>query len=164
MQAPPPVTTLLAELTAFATAVAQLLADDDIDWQWRPDGNEWSITEVVCHLRDVEREVHQVRFRDLVAAENVFLPGVVADDWIQQRQYQLQDGPTALEDFLAARCQTRVLLETVPEEMWDRRGQHAFFGPTSLHELLNLAVQHDKAHFDQLIALRHHEDRVIGEP
>jgi hypothetical protein len=160
MQEPPPVAALLIELEAFATAVAQLLAGDDIDWQWRPDGDEWSITEVVCHLRDVEREVHQVRFRDLVAAENVFLPGVVADDWIQQRQYQLQDGRTALKDFLAARSQTLVLLEDVPDSMWDRRGQHAFFGPTSLHELLNLAVEHDKAHFEQLIALRHHAERA----
>lgn len=163
MQAPPPVTTLLIELEAFATAVTQLLADDSIDWQWRPDENEWSITEVVCHLRDVEREVHQTRFRDLVAAENVFLPGVVADGWIQQRQYQMQDGRAALRDFLAARSQTLVLLEDVPEQLWDRRGQHAFFGPTSLHELLYLAAQHDKAHFDQLIALRHHEDRVVGD-
>lgn len=160
MQEPPPVAALLIELEAFATAVAQLLADETIDWQWRPRDGEWSITEVICHLRDVEREVHQVRFRDLVAAENVFLPGVVADDWIQQRQYQLQNGPAALKVFLAARSQTLVLLEDVPETMWDRRGQHAFFGPTSLHELLNLAVEHDKAHFDQLIALRHHVERA----
>lgn len=162
MQEPPPVTTLLIELEAFATAVAQLLEGEDIDWQWRPDGDEWSITEVMCHLRDVEREVHQVRFRDLIAAENVFLPGVVADDWIQQRQYQLQDGRAALRDFLVARSQTLVLLEDVPAQTWDRRGQHAFFGLTSLHELLNLAVEHDKAHFDQLIVLRHHVDRVGG--
>lgn len=160
MQEPPPAAVLLIELEAFATAVAQLLADETIDWQWRPRDGEWSITEVICHLRDVEREVHQVRFRDLVAAENVFLPGVVADDWIQQRQYQLQNGPAALKDFLAARSQTLVLLKDVPETMWDRRGQHAFFGPTSLHELLNLAVEHDKAHFDQLIALRHHVERA----
>lgn len=160
MQEPPPVNALLIELEAFATAVAQLLADDEIDWQWRSEAGEWSITEVVCHLRDVEREVHQTRFRDLIAAENVFLPGVVADDWIQQRQYQQQDGPAALKDFLAARCQTLVLLEDMPEAMWERRGQHAFFGPTSLHELLNLAVEHDEAHFDQLIALRHHVERT----
>jgi hypothetical protein len=160
MQEPPPVHGLLIELEAFATAVAQLLDDETIDWHWRPRDDEWSITEVICHLRDVEREVHQVRFRDLIAAENVFLPGVVADDWIQQRQYQLQDGPVALKDFLAARCQTLVLLADVPEQTWGRRGQHAFFGPTSLHELLNLAVEHDKAHFDQLIALRHHLEKT----
>lgn len=155
-----PVSNLLIALEAFATAVAHLLEGDDVEWQWRPSPEEWSITEVVCHLRDVEREVHQVRFRDIMAAENVFLPGVTADDWIEQRQYQMQDGRIALADFLAARRQTLVLLEGVDEEMWERRGQHAFFGPTSLHELLNLAVQHDQAHFDQLAALRHHAART----
>ncbi len=155
MQSPASVSSLLIELAAFATAVEQLLTGDDIEWQWRPKPDEWSITEVVCHLRDVEHEVHQPRFRDIIAAENVFLPGVVADDWILERQYQFQDGKMALADFLCARRQTLALLENVPENGWDRRGQHAFFGPTSLHELLNLAVQHDKAHFDQLIALRH---------
>jgi len=150
-----PVSSLLVELEAFGTAVAQLLAGENIEWQWRPAAGEWSITEVVCHLRDVEHEVHQVRFRDIIAAENVFLSGVTADDWILERQYQLQNGQLALTDFLAARRQTLVLLENVAENGWDRRGQHAFFGPTSLHELLNLAVQHDKAHFDQLVVLRH---------
>ncbi|MEJ2750328.1 MAG: hypothetical protein P8183_20835 [Anaerolineae bacterium] len=117
MQEPPPVHGLLIELEAFATAVAQLLDDETIDWHWRPRDDEW-------------------------------------------RQYQLQDGPVALKDFLAARCQTLVLLADVPEQTWGRRGQHAFFGPTSLHELLNLAVEHDKAHFDQLIALRHHLEKT----
>ncbi|MCP4423921.1 MAG: DinB family protein [Chloroflexi bacterium] len=155
MQTPAPAAALLVELEAFATAVSQLLDGEDIEWQWRSAGGEWSITEVVCHLRDVEREVHQMRFRDLIAAENVFLPGVTADDWILERQYQSQDGKLALADFLAARGQTLVLLQSVDEDVWERRGQHAFFGPTSLHELVNLAVKHDQAHFDQLIALRH---------
>jgi hypothetical protein len=155
MQEPPPVQHLLVELEAFATAVAQLLAGQAIDWQWRPSEKDWSLTEVVCHLRDVEHEVHQVRFRDIIAAENVFLPGVTADDWIEQRQYQLQDGRSALDAFLVARRQTVALLDGIDETIWDRLGQHAFFGPTSLHELLNLVVQHDQAHFDQLVALRH---------
>ena len=155
MQSPAPVAALLVELEAFGTAVSQLLGSDDIDWQWRPADDEWSITEVVCHLRDVEHEVHQVRFRDVIAAENVFLPGVTADDWILERQYQSQNGRVALADFLDARRQTLVVLEGVTEEGWERRGQHAFFGPTSLHELVDLAVKHDQAHFDQLVALRH---------
>lgn len=155
MQEPPPVQHLLVELEAFATAVDQLLAGEDIDWQWRPSPDDWSITEVICHLRDVEHEVHQARFRDLIAADNVFLPGVTADDWIEQRQYQLQDGRSALIEFLEARQQTIVMLAGIEEAVWNRKGQHAFFGPTSLHELLNLVVQHDQAHFNQLVTLRH---------
>lgn len=153
MQEPPPVSALLVELADFAARIQQALAPDEIDWQWRPAEDEWSLTEVACHLRDVEREVHQPRFRDLIASDNAFLPGATSDEWVAQRQYQRQDGRLALEDFVTARSQTVALLDGLDEEIWERQGRHAFFGPTTMHELLNLAVKHDQAHWQQVTAL-----------
>ncbi len=154
MQDPPPVFDLLNELAAFATAVGQILSGNGVDWHVRPDGEEWSLTEVIWHLLDVEHEVHQSRFRDLIDRENVFLPGATSDDWVAQREYQKRDGRQALLDFLLARQQTLTLLGTIEDDtVWERRGRHAYFGPTSLHELLYLAVQHDRAHWEQIQAL-----------
>jgi hypothetical protein len=153
MQEPPPVSALLVELADFAVKIQQALAPDEIDWQWRPAEDEWSLTEVACHLRDVEREVHQPRFRDLIASDNAFLPGATSDEWVRQRQYQRQDGRLALKDFVIARSQTVALLHGLDEETWERQGRHAFFGPTTMHELLNLAVKHDQAHWQQIIML-----------
>jgi hypothetical protein len=156
MQAPPPISTLLDELAAFGAAVADALAPDQVAWQWRPDEKEWSLTEVVCHLRDVEREVHQARFRALITADNAFLPGATSDDWVEARQYQRQNGRAALADFVAARQESLALLADVDEEVWQRQGRHAFFGPTTLHELLHLAVRHDRSHWRQIeLLLRH---------
>ena len=59
---PPPVGELLTELAAFGERVVRLLADATVDWSRRPAEGEWSLTEIACHLRDVEREVHQARF------------------------------------------------------------------------------------------------------
>jgi len=150
MQEPPPVSTLLGRLETFAGDVEQALSDPLVDWECAPAPGEWCLTEVVCHLRDVEREVHQRRFQALIEEEEAFLPGVVADDWIEERNYREQHGPTALRQFLGARCETLVLLRELDDAVWRRQGQHAFFGPTSLHELLNLAVQHDAAHWEQI--------------
>lgn len=150
MQEPPPVADLLAQLRDFGTAVAGFLSAPAMAWQARPVPGEWSLTELACHLRDVEREVHQPRFQALLAKENAFLAGVVADEWVVERAYQTQDGRAALADFVRARQETVQLLSDVSPTLWQRQGRHAFFGPTTMHELLNLMVKHDEAHLAQM--------------
>jgi hypothetical protein len=156
MQTPPPVATLLGQLAAFAEKLEAVLSAPNVDWLWRPALGHWSLTEVACHLRDVEREVHQPRFDAVIRTDNAFLPGVAADDWASERNYQSQDGAAALKAFLAARRRSLVMLAKLPEESWARHGQHAFFGPTTMHELLNLVAGHDHAHWEQVEELLHH--------
>jgi hypothetical protein len=157
MQSPPPVSTLLERLGAFAERLEAALSLPQLDWLWRPAIGHWSLTEVLCHLRDVEREVHLPRFEAVLRADNAFLPGVSADDWAVERRYQEQDGSAALNVFLAARRRSLAMLSGLPEESWERRGEHAFFGPTSMHELLNLVVGHDRAHWEQIEELLHRQ-------
>lgn len=151
---PPPVPQLLEQLQNFAAQVAEVMADPTLDWQWRPAPTEWALTELFCHLRDVELEVHQPRFRSMMASENAFMPGATADVWAEERGYAGQNGRSALNAFLRARQETIDLLTTVADDFWQRQGRHAFFGPTSAHELLNLVVNHDQDHWQQLETLR----------
>lgn len=153
MQNPPPIPVLLAALTTFCHEMAAVLADEDRDWFRRPSADEWSLTEIACHLRDVEREVHQARLRALIEEDGAFLPGVDADEWAGPRNYQAQDGRVALADFLTARRETIALLAPLPDEIWDRQGQHTFFGPTTMRELAYLAIQHDRLHTQQIEGL-----------
>jgi hypothetical protein len=154
----------LAELAAFPGTLERLLAEPALEWLWRPGANQWSLTEVACHLRDVEREVHLPRFEAVIAAENAFIAGVAADDWAVSRHYQEQDGRAALHDFLQARQKTIAVLSELDGAIWQRRGQHAFFGPTTLHELLNLVTGHDRAHGEQVKRLvRRDQSTATGE-
>lgn len=153
MIAPPPVDQLLAQLAQFATDMATILARADVDWQWRPSEQEWSLTELSCHLRDVEREVHQPRFRLVLTQERPFLAGVSADEWAGVRGYAQENGRAALEAFLTARAQTIAMLQGLNTAVWQRQGNHAFFGLTTMQELLNLVVKHDQAHWRQAQAL-----------
>lgn len=150
---PPPAPDLLAELAAFRDYVALVAVDDAYNWAYRPSDAEWSLTEIACHLRDVEHEVHQARYRALINGDGAFLPGVDADQWAIPRNYRAQNCPTAFSDFLSARDETIALLATLPPEVWARQGQHTYFGPTSLRELVYLAVQHDRVHRQQIEAL-----------
>lgn len=150
MQKPPPISDLLSELASFAQRLQERLIQPQTDWHNPPTDDEWCLTCVMCHLRDVEREVHQMRFKALLEAENAFIAGAVADEWVVERRYREQDGLVAVAEFVQARVETVQLLTGLDETMWQRQGQHAFFGPTSMHELLNLVVQHDQAHWVQV--------------
>ena len=157
MDTSPTVPQLLQSLEVFATSLADVLSDPRIDWRRRPAENEWSLAEVMCHLRDVEVEVHQVRFRLLIAGEFAFLPGVAADEWADERGYCFQDGQKAANSFVSAREETLALVEPLDDAMWQRQGRHAFFGHTSMHELLHLVVRHDEIHWQQITALLRHD-------
>lgn len=150
MQQPPPVPQLLSALDSFAGELAHFLNGKTIDWQRRPTAGDWNLTQVICHLRDVEREVHQERIRVLIAQDNPFLSGVSADNWAETRQYHLQDGPAALVEFLAARRETIELLAGMDMLLWQRQARHAFFGFTTMQELVYLVVKHDAAHLEQV--------------
>lgn len=157
MQDVPPVATLLTELADFATAVAAAVDSPAVDWDWRPAPGEWNLTEVICHLRDVEREVHQARFRALLNSDNPFLSGATTDHWVETRYYAHQDGRVAADTYLRARAETIALLPPPDSDLWQRTARHAFLGTTSMHELLNVVVRHDHAHLPQLWQLVAHQ-------
>jgi hypothetical protein len=150
MHTSPPVPQLLQSLEEFAIRVAELLSDPDLDWQWRPDEDAWSLAEVMCHMRDVEREVHLARYKAVISKEDPFLSGVDSDRWAKARAYRAQDGREAADSFFSLRRQSVEQLRQLDYEQWERTGNHAYFGTTSLHELINLAVQHDLAHWQQI--------------
>ena len=149
MQTPPPVPALLHDLQKFAADIIDSLTGE-VEWQWRPDPAEWSLGEVMCHLRDVEREVHQHRFYLILQEKTPFLAGVSSNEWAVPRAYRQQSGPQARDAFLAARAETLSLLQPLDEAAWRRQGSHSFFGMTTLHELLHLVTKHDKVHWQQI--------------
>ncbi len=136
---------LRATSAAFATLTAHLSPQD---WLRSPAAGEWCLTEILCHLRDVEREVNLPRLRKVSEEENPFIPGEDSDRWAAERQYTKQDGPRALVDFLAARKETLELLSGLQAE-WSRRTRHAIFGPTTLKELVGFMADHDRLHVQQ---------------
>jgi hypothetical protein len=131
---------------AVATLTSYLLPQA---WEREPAPGEWCLTEIICHLRDVEREVTLPRIRKVLGEQNPFLVGEVTDAWVKERQYAHQDGRQALADFTAARKEALGLLEGLEAE-WTRPARHAIFGPTTLQELVGFTAGHDRAHVQQI--------------
>ena len=120
-----------------------------LDMKRRPVSNEWSLTEILCHLRDTEREVNIPRLRMILELNEPFIPARDTDSWAGERDYRNQDAAQAMQDFTNARIQTVDLLRNLTDE-WKRKARHAIFGPTDLQELAKFMVEHDKLHIRQI--------------
>jgi FMN phosphatase YigB (HAD superfamily) len=143
-----------AILRATPAALDTLTSDlPGSTWVMPPAVNEWCLTEIICHLRDVEIEVNLPRLRKILDESNPFIAGQDTDPWVDERQYKDQDGPAALADFTTARVHLLTTLDRLSQNSWNRAARHAIFGPTDLKELANIISGHDQLHIRQIHSL-----------
>jgi HAD superfamily hydrolase (TIGR01549 family) len=121
-------------------------------WNKRQVADEWSLTEIACHLRDVEKEINLPRLKKIISEDNPFIPGVDSDAWALSRDYRSQDGPAALHDFVSIRIETLDIYSNLAPADWNRPVQHAIFGPTNLAEIASFMGGHDRLHVRQWYA------------
>lgn len=152
---------VLANLKATPAALDTICKNMAADqWIAKPDGKEWSVVEILCHLRDVDREVNLPRIKRIIRNEVPFLPGVETDPWADERRYITQSGPDALQSFLEVRTEMCGLLNQLSETGWNGAARHAIFGPTSLFELTGFMATHDVAHIRQVFQNINMTDKV----
>ena len=119
-------------------------------WNQQSQPPAWSPVEIICHLRDLDREVNLPRLRKILEIDNPFIPGSDTDRWADERQYLRQDGRQALCDFTIARLEMLNFLENLTEADWERPARHAIFGPSRLFEMVEITSAHDRLHVEQL--------------
>lgn len=117
-------------------------------WHQRPDPDEWSIMQVLCHLADAERTHHRPRLEHILAAENPFItaPKPPGPDLTVYND----DGLAIAQEFQQERQQTLDLLATLNDDAWQRPARHSIFGLTTLLEMAYFTAQHDRLHLNQL--------------
>ena len=108
------------------------------------------MTEIACHLRDVETEVHSVRYKVMLEENDPFVSGVDSDVWAEARNYQEQDGPAALAAFTAERWANVERLRALSPADWLRPVRHAIIGPSTFAEIVRIAIEHDRLHVRQI--------------
>lgn len=138
---------LAGNLAFLAGELSQLTA---AQWKERPDAHDWSLTEAICHLRDVDAEVNLPRLNLLLNNDNPFISGAITDPWAIERNYQAQDGAEALRVWAGFRQQLIAELRTQPPTVWQRTARHALFGPSTLAEIMGWALDHDRLHLEQV--------------
>lgn len=119
-------------------------------WNLHPAEGSWCLTEVLCHLRDVDAEVNLPRVKRVQEEVNPFLPSQDTDSWALARDYHNQDGVQALHQFGITRMKLVEMLSTLSPQGWTSKVRHAIFGPTDLHELIVILAGHDCVHIRQV--------------
>jgi hypothetical protein len=121
----------------------------EAQWQHEPARDVWAINEIICHLRDTEREIHQLQLKLMIEREDAFIPRPDTSVWANERDYLNVDGPTALSNFTSARMESVNVLKGLEPEIWSRRARHAIFGPTHFLEVTSFLTDHDRMHIQQ---------------
>lgn len=141
---------ILSLLSATPATLNGLLRGLDVDaWHRKTAHDDWSLTELICHLRDTEREVHHMQVGLFKDGNEPFIPRPDTSVWASQRDYLHEDGALALKEFNEARRETLTQLKNIPAGEWDRKARHAIFGPTNFLEVISFFADHDRMHIQQ---------------
>jgi len=143
---------LLWNLKSLPNELDDLLRDlDEQTLRWRPIPNKWSIKEIMCHLRDMERLAYLSRYRRMLTEDNPLLPNVDQDRLALESDYINQDAKAALEEFKRLRWETVQTLAAAPLEAWSRGGVHEIDGPISVEQLVIREIKgNDMNHLVQM--------------
>lgn len=138
-------------IMASTPAVLRSSSSSLIEEQWRhePSRDDWALNEIVCHLRDTEREVHHMQLNLLLEQADAFIPRPDTSVWASEREYLNENGPAALSEFATARLENLNKLRNLEDEVWSRKARHAIFGPTNFAEIIGFVADHDRMHIQQ---------------
>ncbi len=141
---------ILALMLSTPAVLQRLVASvPELAWPHKPIADEWALVEVICHLRDTEREIHQMQISTLLDGNEPFIPRPDSTVWAKERNYLKEDGRKALQDFTSARLETLAKLKGLNDAVWKQKARHAIFGPTHFQEVIGFMADHDRMHIQQ---------------
>ena len=141
----------LAALQSMPAALERRLAGlSEAQLRFKPGADSFSVLESICHLRDIEVEGYAPRLRLLLETEDPVLPDLDGSALARERRYDQQPFEPALETFLIARRGNLQRLAAVTEADLGRRGLLEKVGEVTLGRLLELWVEHDRGHVQEL--------------
>ena len=143
---------LVDQLHQFAERLAQLLGTvDQAQSSYKPAANEWSIREIVGHLIDID-ELYGERINSMLESENPTFAAFLPDAVVSEKHYHDQDLADLLTTYLERRQLTVDGLSTLEPDELVRTAQHAKFGAITVVRLIEILVNHDEVHWQQIHA------------
>jgi hypothetical protein len=147
----------VAALEAFPRALEQHFAAFPAKYvHWAPaswDGvpsERFTAIEQICHVRDIEIEGYQVRFRRTLDESSPFLPSIDSEAVARERDYGREDARQVFAQIHAARAATIAMLRGLSPGELDRPAEFEGYGPVSLRGLVHYLCSHDQQHLSGL--------------
>ncbi len=117
----------------------------------RPTEGEWSMKELIGHLRD-NAEVWDKRLFMIWSQPDPFLPSFDQEEYVRKGNYQEADVNALIADMRKHREKTVTLLNHAPD--WSRTAQHQTYGRRSLRQFLESLLDHEREHLAQIGAMK----------
>lgn len=146
--------------TAFP---AQFVHWAPASWDGVP-SEHFTAIEQVCHVRDIEVEGYQVRFKRTLEEASPFLPSIDSETIAKQRDYGRAEVAQVFTDFRAARVTTLALLRSLSDSQLERPAVFEGYGPVTLRGLVHYLCSHDQQHLAGLQWLLGKIDAVSVRP
>jgi uncharacterized damage-inducible protein DinB len=136
---------------------ARIAADIDglseAELSWRAAEGGWSIREVCGHLRDIgEWWVHRLHM--MLTEDDPFLPDLDQEAFVRDGRYQEMEIAAILGDMTRLRLEVVDILFGLAPDGWERTGRHETRGRLTIRQAMDLVIQHDEGHLDQLRELK----------
>jgi len=109
----------------------------------------WSVVEVVCHLRDAE-EISFQRMQAMRYQAHPKISGYDQEALARERKYNETDPHEALEAFIVFRERHIAALSALSAEEWERSGEHNEFGQITIFAHTLHKASHDAIHCAQI--------------
>jgi hypothetical protein len=137
-------------MRAFPQELASSMAGwSDADLARRPAPDAWAVSEILCHLRDVE-EFYGQRVQTILANRDPVLVAFEPERWAIERQYSRCLAKPALDAFAVRRRETLVVLDAIHAQDWERGGSHAQRGWMTVRRIVHGWAKHDGEHLEQI--------------
>lgn len=109
----------------------------------------WSVIEVLCHLRDAEeRDLERVQL--MRTQNNPLLEGYDQAQWATERNYAAARLDEALDAFLKFRVALLDELTSLSPLEWELPGHHSEVGRITIVSYIHHLVSHDAIHLAQI--------------
>jgi hypothetical protein len=130
---------LVERLNAVTPALRREVAGlPDTVLTHQPGEGEWSMKEICGHLRAMAK------------LEQPYLEPWDQDVEMRERNPQASPIEELLAEFAAQRADTVELLADLVHWNWARQGRHAVRGRISIRQLVDVAIEHEEDHLEQL--------------
>ena len=123
---------------------------DEAAARWAPDPQQWSILDVVAHLGYIE-PLYLARLRRIAEQANPFEPYLHPDRSAHDLSRSLNE---LLQVFILRRADTLVFLRDLQQSDWARKVTHETLGAGTLRDHVQMLVDHDSDHLQQIVTLR----------
>ena len=142
---------MLDALRAAPDTLNRLLAGITQEQARKATGGDenWSVIEVLCHLRDAE-EFGLQRDRLMRDCDNPDILPWDQEKLAIERNYAAQELRTVLAEFTAKRQQRIAVLEGLSPAGWERTGKHLQFGAITIFTHTLHMAAHDAIHCAQI--------------